>query len=103
MTEQSTFKAISDPTRRNIIGLLAQQEMTVSQVSSHFAMSRPAVIKHLAILRDGGLISVEQKGREKINRLQASGLKTIEDWLSHYSHFWDGKLNKLKQAVEKQT
>ncbi len=100
MNEQAIFRAVADPTRRAIIGLLAEQSLSVNQVAEHFDMTRPAVAKHLRILQDGDIIMVKNSGRERINILRPHTLKTLEDWLSHYSHFWDEKLLKLKSVIE---
>ncbi len=102
MTEQAIFSALSDPTRREIIGLLAQKSLSVNEISSHFDMTRPAVAKHLKILQRGDIISVKAMGRERINQLEPLALKSVADWLSHYSHFWDAKLAKLKSTIENQ-
>lgn len=98
--EQAVFRALSDPTRRAIIGLLAEHPLTVNQVATHFDMSRPAVAKHLGILKDGAIISTKTSGRERINTLEPLALKQVSDWLAHYSHFWDEKLLALKSAIE---
>lgn len=98
--EQAVFRALSDPTRRAIIGLLAEQPLSVNEVATHFDMSRPAVAKHLGILKEGALISVRATGRTRINHLEPLALKNIADWLDHYSHFWDEKLFALKSAIE---
>lgn len=99
---QNTFRAIADPTRRSIIALLSKKDMTIAEVSSHFDMTRAAVKKHLIILEEGDLISVHPKGREKTNRLEPAALKNIADWLAHFDHFWDEKLNNLTHAIETQ-
>ena len=88
-------------TRRDIMAMLATREMTVSEVAARFEMTRPAIAKHLGILREGGLITTEIRGRERINRLTPETLKPVSDWLEFYSQFWDDKLEKLKAAVEK--
>ncbi|MBL4836236.1 MAG: winged helix-turn-helix transcriptional regulator [Kordiimonadaceae bacterium] len=98
---QSTFKAIADPTRRAIIGMVADREMTIGEVTDRFNMSRPAIAKHLRVLRDGGLVSVRESGRERFIKFEPSALKDVEQWIEHFSHFWDDKLSKLKAAVEK--
>lgn len=100
MPQQAIFRAIADPTRREIISLLACKPLGVSEISAHFDMTRPAVAKHLKILKNGNIISVQAIGRERINHLEPLALKRIEDWLSHYSHFWDAKLIKLKSTIE---
>ncbi|WOR13719.1 metalloregulator ArsR/SmtB family transcription factor [Hyphomonas sp. FCG-A18] len=100
MTEQLVFRAIADPTRRSIMAMLATGERSLNQIASDYEMSRPAVAKHLGVLREGGLIEVEARGRERVHRLRPEALKTVSDWLSFYSQFWDEKLENLKQAVE---
>ena len=100
-SEQMGFRALADPTRRNILRLLAQQDMTIAEVADNFDMTRAAVKKHLIILSDGGLISVEAEGRSRRNRLNADGLRKLFDWFSYFDAFWDNKLNKLKSEIEK--
>jgi len=97
---QSVFRALADPTRREIISMLADGALPVAEIASQFEMTRPAVAKHLAILREGGLISVEEKGRERINKLNPRALKTAADWINHFDRFWDDRLAKLKSLVE---
>ena len=96
-----TFRAIADPTRRAIIGLLADGDRTAGSVAAEFTISRPAIVKHLNILREGGLITTTQKGRERINRLNPAGFQHIARWVNHYERFWDDKLLALKKAAEK--
>jgi DNA-binding transcriptional ArsR family regulator len=97
---QPVFRAIADPTRREIIAMLASQDMSVGEVAEKFDMTRPAVAKHLGILRDADLIVVRKDGRRNVNKLKPDTLKTVADWLSYFDRFWDDKLAKLKQAVE---
>ncbi|MBL4757747.1 MAG: winged helix-turn-helix transcriptional regulator [Rhizobiales bacterium] len=99
---QPVFRALADPTRRAIVAMLADGERPVGDIASEFQMTRPAVAKHLAILREGGLISVEIQGRERINRLIPDRLKAAADWINHFDRFWDERLAKLKQIVEKE-
>jgi DNA-binding transcriptional ArsR family regulator len=94
------FQAIADPTRRQVLRLLADEEMPVTVISSHFPMSRTAVSKHLRILSESNLVSVEKVGREKRYRLQAEALLELKQWLSFYEQFWDNKIAKLKHVVE---
>lgn len=100
MTEQMVFRAISDPTRRSIMALLADKEQSLNEIAANYEMTRPAVTKHLNILKEGGLIRVRTRGRERLHRLQPETLKTVSDWLSFFDQFWDDKLADLKQAVE---
>ncbi|WP_299078196.1 metalloregulator ArsR/SmtB family transcription factor [uncultured Ruegeria sp.] len=98
---QNAFRALADPTRRDIVQILAAQEMTIGQLTDRFDMTRAAVKKHLTVLSDGGLISVEARGRERINRLEPQGLAPVLDWLSYFDQFWDDRLNSLKEAIER--
>ena len=102
-TPQSAFRALSDPTRRQILHLLSQQDMTIAEVSDRFDMTRGAVKKHLTILAEGDLITVEAQGREKINRLNSQGLKPVQDWLRYFDTFWSDALSDLKTAIETET
>lgn len=103
MTEhaQSAFRALADPTRRDILRMLGSDAMTIGQVASQFDMTRAAVKKHLTVLSDGGLITVEVRGRERINRLNAAGLAPVFSWLEYFDRFWDDRLDALKSAIEK--
>lgn len=100
---QPSFRALADPTRRDILTLLHGGPMTIAEVSGHFDMTRAAVKKHLTVLSDGGLITVEARGRERINRLNPDGFLPILDWLTYFDAFWDTKLAALKAAIEKDT
>ncbi len=97
---QGTFRALADPTRRDILVMLSREDMTVAGVSEHFEMTRAAVKKHLVVLEEGHLISVRRQGRETINKLRPQALKSAQDWLNHFSDFWDTHLDNLKSAVE---
>jgi len=98
---QTVFRAISDPTRRQILGLLADQAMTIGEVTDHFDVTRPAIAKHLHILEEGNLIRVEVRGRERLNHLNPDPLKNVSDWIAIFDRFWDEKLENLKNALER--
>lgn len=100
-TEHHAFRALADPTRRQILRHLTERSMTIAEVSDHFDMTRAAVKKHLTMLSDGGLITVEARGRERINSLNPQGFTPIFDWLSFFDQFWDDRLSDLKTAIEK--
>ena len=97
---QNAFRALADPTRRDIVQMLAAQDMTIAQLTERFDMTRAAVKKHLTVLSDGGLITVEARGRERINRLEPKGMAPVLDWLSFFDRFWDDRLANLKKAIE---
>lgn len=101
MNTQPTFRALADPTRRDILLMLRDKDMTIAEVAENFDMTRAAVKKHLTVLSDGGLITVRAQGRERFNRLNLDGMAPVRDWLTFFDAFWDDRLNALKSAIEK--
>lgn len=97
---QRAFRALADPSRRAILTLLSEQDMTIGEVAGHFEVTRAAVKKHLTILEEGGLISVHRHGRAAINKLEPSGLQPVAAWVNTFSRFWDKRLADLQTAVE---
>lgn len=97
---QGAFRALADPTRRQILAHLSSDDMTIGELVDRFDMTRAAVKKHLVILEQGQLISVRARGRERINRLEPMGLKSVSDWISYFSRFWDDRLGDLKHAID---
>jgi len=100
MDTQPVFRALADPTRRAILEMLSAEPSAIGPIVDRFDVTRPAVAKHLRILKEGGLIYVEKKGRERINHFDASALKGAHAWISYFDQFWDAKLQKLKTSVE---
>lgn len=100
---QHSFRALADPTRRDILLLLRDRDMTIAEVASNFDMTRAAVKKHLTVLADGGLITTRAVGRERYNALNPTGMGPIRDWLTFFDAFWDDRLSALKSAIEKDT
>jgi DNA-binding transcriptional ArsR family regulator len=98
--KHDVFKAIADPTRREVLRLLAESERPISEITSHFSMSRTAVTKHLQILTEAELISGRKDGREKIYQLHPEPLTEVKQWLSYYEKFWENKLSMLRHVVE---
>jgi DNA-binding transcriptional ArsR family regulator len=97
------FSALGDPTRRQVVEMLSDgREMTVNEVAQKFAMSRQAVAKHLAILRDADVIRSEKHGRERVHVLVPRRMTALSKWVEHYSEFWDGKLAGLKKLIEEE-
>ncbi|MEH7401948.1 metalloregulator ArsR/SmtB family transcription factor [Gottfriedia acidiceleris] len=94
------FQAIADPTRREVLKLLANNELPISEISSNFPMSRTAIAKHLHILSEAELISGRKVGREKRYKLQPEAFLEIKQWLSYYEQFWANKLSILQHLVE---
>ncbi len=98
--KHDVFQAIADPTRRKVLQLLAEGDLPISEITSHFSMSRTAIAKHLHILSEAELVSGRKVGREKRFRLQPEPLAELKQWLSFYDHFWDNKLSILKHVIE---
>ncbi|MEC0226076.1 ArsR/SmtB family transcription factor [Paenibacillus alba] len=98
--KHDVFQAIADPTRRQVLQLLGEQEMPVTVISGHFPISRTAVSKHLRILADAGLVKERKVGRETRYRLEAEPLMELKRWLAYYERYWENKLNVLKRFVE---
>lgn len=99
--KHDVFQAIADPTRREVLRLLAEKELPISEITSHFTMSRTAIAKHLQILSEAELVTGRKVGREKRYSLQPESLQELKQWLSFYEQFWSNKLTKLKHVVEK--
>lgn len=97
---QPAFRALADPTRRQILMHLSQRDMTITEIVEEFPVTRNAVKKHLIALEEGQLIRVESRGRERVNKLEPQGLKFVADWFKYFDHFWDSKLSKLQRVVE---
>ena len=100
---QLAFRALADPTRREILQKLCSNDMTIAEVTDHFDMTRAAVRKHLTVLSDGGLITVKANGRERITAINPLGFTPIRDWLAFFDAFWDSRLDTLKAAIEEET
>jgi DNA-binding transcriptional ArsR family regulator len=98
--KHDVFQAIADPTRREVLRLLAEKELPISEIAIHFPMSRTAIAKHLQVLSSAELVSGRKQGREKIYRLQPEPLTELKQWLSFYEKFWENKLSILKHIVE---
>lgn len=94
------FQALSDPTRRAILELLRDGSQPVGNIARDFPVSRPAISRHLRILREAQLVSEIKVGRNRLYELNATPLKGVDDWLAHYRHMWQHQLRNLKRFVE---
>lgn len=102
MNSAAVFRAISDPTRREILDVLRDQgPLRAGDLADRFrTMSRPAVSKHVRILREAGLLVVNQLGRERWYQVQAQALHQVQIWVAGYESMWQTKLQDLKAIVE---
>ncbi len=96
----AVFRALADPTRREILRILRGGRQTVGAIAGNFPMSRPAISKHLRLLRSAGLVVTRQDGTARLCSLNAKPLRAINEWLRDYEAFWSETLQHLKSYVE---
>jgi DNA-binding transcriptional ArsR family regulator len=95
----STFAAVSDPTRREILAALTEGEASVSDLAEPFDISFQAVSKHVGVLTDAGLVAREKQGRVHWCRLTATPMQAADEWIGSYREFWDEQLQALEAYV----
>jgi DNA-binding transcriptional ArsR family regulator len=98
----STFAALADPTRRAILARLAEGEASVTDLAQPFAMSLPAVSKHLKVLERAGLIARGKEAQWRPCRLKPAAMKEAADWIEHYRRFWTESLDRLEEYLREQ-
>ncbi len=98
---RDVFQALSDPTRRAILLLLASQSMTAGAIASNFDTARPTVSKHLQILTECELLQQEQNGREIHYLINAKKMKEVADFIEPFRTMWDDRFNKLESVMKK--
>ena len=96
------FEALADPTRRRIVELLAHKERSAGELAGHFRVSRPAVSKHLRVLRETGVVRVREVAQKRIYRLEPKALGRAEVWLARNRKFWEGRLDALEEQLERE-
>ncbi|MGV3722964.1 MAG: ArsR/SmtB family transcription factor [Actinomycetota bacterium] len=96
----ATFAALADPTRRAILARLAQGEATVSELAEPFAMSQPAISKHLKVLERVGLISRGRDAQRRPCRIEAQPLAEASEWLEGYRRIWEGNFQRLDDLLD---
>jgi DNA-binding transcriptional ArsR family regulator/uncharacterized protein YndB with AHSA1/START domain len=102
MSMQLTWKALADPVRREILDLLREEERTTGEICDAFdRLTRFGVLSHMAVLKEAGLLRVERRGRERINRIDPEPLReAYQEWIRNYEVLWAGRLGRLKKLVE---
>jgi len=98
--EDAVFRAIADPTRREILKLLRHGRLTVREIAANFQISRPAISKHLRLLRKASLVVSYKDGTASICGLNPQPLKTVNNWLEDYRALWGESLRSLKRYIE---
>jgi DNA-binding transcriptional ArsR family regulator len=97
---RDVFQALADPNRRAMIGLLANQKLTLNRVAAHFPISRPAVSKHIKILAECGLVVVHRQGRERFCEARLEKLDEVSSWVDQYRQTWEGRLGRLDEYLK---
>jgi DNA-binding transcriptional ArsR family regulator len=97
---EATFSALADPTRRAVLDLLRKGRQPAGQIASAFPISRPAISKHLRLLRRAHLVNEHREGRNRFYQLNPEPLKAVDSWLEQYRSFWSSSLSSLKAFVE---
>jgi len=98
---RDVFQAIADPTRRQIINLIARKSMNLNTIAENFDMSRPAISQHIKILTECGMVVIKQQGRERYCEAKLDALGDVSDWVDQYRKFWHTKFNSLDTYLEK--
>ena len=93
---RDVFQAIADPTRREIINMIAHKRLNLNAVAENFDVSRPAISKHIKILTECGLIVIDQQGRDRYCEARLDKLSEVSDWVAEYKQFWEAKLDSLE-------
>ena len=98
---RDVFQAIADPTRRQIIHLIAQKSMNLNALADNFAISRPAISQHIKILTECGMVTIRQEGRERFCTAKPEGLNEVYTWVEQYRALWNTKLDSLDTFLNK--
>src|SRR5262245_3903875 len=96
---RDVFQAIADPTRRQIINMIAHKELNVNAVAENFEVSRAAIYKHMKILTECGLLVIRQQGRERFCEAKLQQLNEVSDWVEQYRQLWAARLDSLESYL----
>lgn len=99
-TRRDVFQAIADPNRRAILGLLAKKRLTLNGVAENFHISRPAVSKHMRILKECGLVVITRQGREHYCDVRFDRLNEVTAWVERYRQVWEARFERLDEVLE---
>jgi DNA-binding transcriptional ArsR family regulator len=97
---EATFQALADPTRRAVLDMLRRGSQPAGDIAGAFPVSRPAISKHLRLLRRAHLVREHREGRNRVYQLNPEPLRAVDSWLEHYRSFWSASLASLKAFVE---
>ncbi|HEY9001928.1 MAG TPA: metalloregulator ArsR/SmtB family transcription factor [Mucilaginibacter sp.] len=97
---RDVFQAIADPTRREILGMIAHKSLNINSVSENFDVSRAAIYKHMKILAECGLLEIKQQGRERFCEGRLERLNEVSDWVEQYRQFWEARFDSLDNYLK---
>src|ERR1700733_10284004 len=97
---EATFQALADPTRRAVLDMLRRGSQPAGNIAGAFPVSRPAISKHLRLLRRAHLVREHREGRNRVYQLNPEPLRAVDSWIEQYRVFWTANLNSLKAFVE---
>jgi DNA-binding transcriptional ArsR family regulator len=95
------LEVLAEPTRRQIVELLAGGERSAGEIASHFPTSRPGISRHLRVLREHGLVVAREEGQRRLYSLDPAPLEELDDWLQTYRHFWTNRLDALDTEIHR--
>lgn len=98
----AVFRALADPTRRAILDRLRRREQGVTALCKPFDLSQPAISQHLRVLAEAGLVRAQRRGRERIYAVEAAPLRRAYDWLAHFEAFWEARLDRLGDLLDRE-
>lgn len=99
-TRRDVFQAIADPTRREIINLIAWQSLNLNAIAERFDVSRPAISQHIKILTECGLVIIKKQGRERYCEVRLQQLNKVSEWIERYRRLWDERFEALDDVLE---
>lgn len=100
-TRRDVFHAISDPTRREIIHMIAYRALNLNAIAENFDISRQAISVHIKVLTECGLVAIKQQGREKYCEAKLKKLREVSSWVDQYRKFWDEQFTSLEKYLHK--
>ncbi len=99
----TTYEAIADPTRRSVLRLLAEGERTAGEIAAAFTISRPAVSRHLRVLREAGLVRARPCAQQRVYTLDPRPLEDVDAWLASIRAFWEPRLDALERHLDERS
>lgn len=96
---RDVFQAIADPTRRDILSLIANEPLNLNSIAENFEMSRPAISQHIKILDESGLIVIHKKGRQRFCHIRPQKIKEVDNWLEPFRKMWEDRFDQLGKVL----